>query len=176
MDTLKHSDLKARKRQAAFSLVEIAMALGIVSFAFISVLGLLPVGLSTFRKAINASIGSQIVQKVINEAQQTDFNQLITDQSGQSIQPGSTGVKANRYFDEQGNELNTPAQSVYQVNTRITPSTVMPNNGGNAYLATVTIQIVNNPGNVNITSSANLWCDSRFSISNYSAFVARNQQ
>src|SRR2546430_586204 len=102
MDTLKHSGLNLRnlyRRKAAFSLVEVVTSIGIAAFAFISVLGLIPTGLNTFRQAVDTSVGSQIMQRVINEAQQTDFDRLVTDKDGTTITAGTTGLKANRYFE-----------------------------------------------------------------------------
>jgi len=125
--------------------VEITMAIGIVSFAFVAVLGLLPSGLTTFRKAMDASVSSQIFQRVINEAQQTDFSTLV-----------ATPLPVVAYFDDQGNKLDpaNKAKAIYHVKTRVTISTPLPGSSTpNTDLATVAIQIANNPGNVDLNSS-----------------------
>ena len=155
------------------------MAIGIVSFAFVSVLGLIPTGLTTFRRALDVSIGSQIAQRVINEAQQTDFSVLV---SGSSSNP--------RYFDDQGTEVvptnayslsaTERARIVYWVNTQVQASTSIPYTTGtsqlNGNLATVTIQVANNPGSVPITSGTNgLWSDPRFSIFSSSGLVSQSK-
>ena len=80
MDTSKHTSLKLktfRQAQTAFSLIEVTLAIGIVGFAFTTILGLLPAGLSNFRKAMDTEVEAQIVQQVTNEAMQADFDQLI---------------------------------------------------------------------------------------------------
>ncbi len=173
MDTSKHSGHRfpgKRLRLAAFSLVEVTLAIGIVAFAFVSVFGLIPIGLNTFREAMTDSVGLQITQRVLNEMQQTDFNLLTT---------GATAPL--RYFDDQGNEVATTAEAVYQVKTRISPVTALPSSTGaapdNDNIATVTVQVVSNPGNRAIQSDAAtaLWNDTTFSIATYSGFVARNQ-
>lgn len=155
------------------------MAIGIVSFAFVGVLGLIPTGLTTFRRALDVSIGSQIAQRVINEAQQTDFSVLI---SGSCANP--------RYFDDQGTEVvpanasalttTERARVIYWVNTQVQPSTSIPFTSGtsqlNGNLATVTIQVVNNPGNTPINSGSDgLWSDPRFSIFSSSGLVAQSK-
>jgi uncharacterized protein (TIGR02598 family) len=177
MDTPKHSVLsfqKARASRAAFSLVEITMAIGIVSFAFLGVFGLIPTGLNTFRQAMDASVGSQIAQRVINDAQQTDFNTLIGGNTS-AFQQSSTP----RYFDDQGNEVTTAGGAIYQVNTCITPATATPSASGNTNpnLATVTVQIANNPGNrrINLDATMPLWNDSRFPMVTCSAIVSKNK-
>ena len=64
------------KRTAAFSLVECALALGIVSFVLVSMLGLLPVGLAAFRESINDTIRAQIVETVVSRLREHPFATL----------------------------------------------------------------------------------------------------
>jgi len=174
MDIFKHFGHKLpkiRRTRAAFSLVEVTLAIGIFGFAFTTIVGLIPVGLTTFRHAMDASVGSQICQRVINDAQQTDFDVLTQGANGSSV------AKPVRYFDGEGNAVTDPAKSVYQVNTVVTAVTVMPNDATFASLATLAVQIVNNPGNqtikTNPTTSA--WEDPRFVIASYSGLVSRNK-
>lgn len=61
---------------AAFSLVELVIALGIVSFAMVGLIGLLPIGLTTSREAINTTVESQIVQSLSSDLLITDFSNL----------------------------------------------------------------------------------------------------
>ena len=174
------------------------MAIGIAAFSFISVLGLIPTGMKTFRQAVDSTVGSQIVQRVINEAQQTDFDQLTNDPNSANPVPGSTGfAKPARYFDDQGEEIIPASKAtppvlsaiekqkiIYWVNVRITADTVTPYTGGtqpaqakNASLATVTVQIANNPAQKTLTpdTTTNLWSDNLAAISMYSGLVARNK-
>ena len=79
------------------------MSLGIAVFAIVTVFSLLPMGLSNFRQAMNTSIGSQIAQRVLNDAQQSDFDALITDYQNNTIAgTNATGLKPCRFFDDQG--------------------------------------------------------------------------
>ena len=121
----------------AFSLVEVVLAIGIVAFAFVAILGLLPVGMTTFRQAMDTATGSQIIQRVINEAQQTDFPTLIKE------------PRLERYFDDQGNEVESLPESIYTVEVRVAAITQLPaesNLGESPSLATVMVKVVNNPG------------------------------
>ena len=157
------------RRSMGFSLVEVTMAIGIVSFVFLTTLGLIPTGLKTFHSAIDTSVGSQIFQRVINETQQTDFDTLV----------GS--VPAIRYFDEQGNELapSLAGKAIYHVNTRILPSSLLTTTGtaaSNTSLATITVQIAKNPGNAPLTQVSNLWTtNSGVSLLTHWTLVARNK-
>lgn len=189
MVTSEHSgpslEKAARRKLSAFTLVEVTLSIGIVAFAFLSVFGLLPTGTTIFRQAMDTSVGSQIAQRVFNDAQQTDFDQLILDKNDNTIACNATGLKSARYFDDQGTEVTDATKAVYQVNTRIMPMTMtkLPNDTDISSLATlavmasVTIQIVNNPGNQPLTPdpATNLWSDSRFPIATYSGLVARNK-
>ncbi len=60
----------------AFSLVEIVISVGIVSFAFVALMGMIPVGLSTFENSIDATMEAQISQRLFSEAQQANFSNL----------------------------------------------------------------------------------------------------
>ncbi|MGB8352832.1 MAG: Verru_Chthon cassette protein B [Chthoniobacteraceae bacterium] len=171
-----------RRSVCAFSLVEVAFAIGVVAFAFIPILGLIPAGMSAFRQANSTSVTAQIAQRVANDAQQTDYDTLI--QSG-SATASTNGTLLLRHFDDQGNEVGlngtalTPAQlaqSLYDVNTVIVSPTSLPATGGqqrpvSQNLATVIIQVVENPGHV-----ANPFPPAgQVPCSVFSVLVARNQ-
>ena len=185
METFVNSDPDAwraaarrkRRRVRAFSLVEIALALGIMAFSLVAVFGLMPLGLSSFRKAMDLSIGSQVAQQVLDDAQQSDFDSLVNGQSSPfSKQP-------IRYFDAQGAELKTlQAGVIYWANTRVSPSTSMPStdSAGNAAvnpdIATVSVQVANNPGGKPLTvDGTGLWpASSGVPMSTFSTYIARN--
>lgn len=157
----------------AFSLVEVVMSIGIVALAFVPLLGLIPSGLHSFRESMDTAIGSQIAQKVINEAIQTDFDTLVDnanlkrDKNGDvtpanfTFRGPSIGAPAFRYFDDQGNELaaSDAVKAVYHVLTRINPQVPLPGAGPSVpdlrNLAQVTVQVVTDPANKPIAIVAN---------------------
>jgi len=122
-----------REQVAAFSLVETTLAIGVVAFALVAMLGLLPVGLTSFREAMDASTSSRIIQRV-----SADLRQGSSVQTQQPI----------LYFDEQGDETTAGAsdgkKALYHVNTVVQPATSLPG-GGSSSLTTVTVEIVKNP-------------------------------
>lgn len=160
-------------------MVEVTLAIGVVAFAFVALVGLLPVGLQTFRRAVDASVGAQIAQRIVNDVQQTDFDVLVGGNTGMFLWRA-----APQYFDDQGTEVTAASSAIYHVKTWITPATVLPSTSAspppeasNASLATVTIQIVSNPGNRTIRTDpvTGKWADSSFPMSSIEAFVARNR-
>jgi len=114
----RHSSSNER----AFSLIEVVLAVGVVAFAFVAILGLIPAGMGQFRQAVDTSVCAQIAQRVINDAQQADFSTLI-DEPNLPPSPAppaqdsfafriptvaftrASSARCIRYFDEQGNEV-----------------------------------------------------------------------
>ena len=161
-----------RRLARGFTLVECALALAIIAIAFVPIFGLLPMGLNTFRQAINYSIGSNIAQFLFNEAQQTDFNILTAD-------PGTP--RPVRYFDDQGSEIKTASSPsiIYLANTRVLATTAYPGTTpDNASVATVTIQIAYNPSNQALVtdSATKLWSTTnRQPVLTFSFYVSRTK-
>lgn len=106
--------------------MEVVLALGVVSFAFVGILGLLPVGLQTSRQAQETSVQSQIAQQVSNEIQLARFTDLDV-----AVFPGTAFPK---YFDEQGIlvEPGNESNSIYTVNILTPPPVTNPTLPGGA--------------------------------------------
>lgn len=94
-----------RRHSHGFSLVEVALALGIVAFAFVSLFGLLPVGLGVFRNAIDTSNEARIVQSFVSKVIATDFENL-----DKNVDYSTT--KEIVYFDEEGSLVDTSVKPV----------------------------------------------------------------
>lgn len=93
-DVVLHRPEKGSRRRA-FSLVEVTLALGIISFALVALLGTMPVGLNTMRQAALQTTESQIVREVSANALMTSY----TNYSGKSF-----------FYDDEGVLLtNSPA-------------------------------------------------------------------
>jgi uncharacterized protein (TIGR02598 family) len=91
------------RRQVAFSLVEVVMALGIAAFCLVALLGLMPVGLKTVRDARGDSLRAEVLKAMGNIAQQTDYS-LLGNLNGQ-----------NYYFDINGLVVSsTSADAIYE--------------------------------------------------------------
>lgn len=159
------------------TLVEVSLALGIVAFAFVSLLALLPAGNTAFRRAMNISVCSQIAQRVIGDAQTAEFNTLTQSTSKGDDRPeGYTFRVPLRYFDEHGREI-LPAfgsalsetekrHAIYHVNMRVMPRVPLPRNADRTTkqdinhlageskplnsLAQLTVQVVHNPNTLKL--------------------------
>jgi len=144
---------------AGFSLVEVTLAIGIVAFAFIAVVGLIPTGLKLFRQSMDLTLATQIAQRELVSAQEKDFDLVITPPGGTTPYNGTpanlTWQTGPVWYDDTGGTIvmTDPLQkpkAIYCVNIRVTPATALPKVGGgsladNINLATVTVQVAHNP-------------------------------
>lgn len=181
-----------------FSLVEVTLAIAIVAFAFVSLLGLLPTGLNIFKQAMDTSVSAQIAQRVAGELQQTDYFTLLKNCTPNLTNFDDTdtefGVLPSRYFDDQGTEIpvaqsgkpsdNDRQRILYEVLVRLSRAKAVPLSDGKAVsrmgtrnLTTLTIQVVNNPSQQEIKLTDELLIDptlTRVSFQTFPAMIARN--
>lgn len=78
-----------RKSRAAFSLVEVALALGVAGFCLVAVVGLVPLGVDTGQQASDQAAASSILSHVLADLRATP-----------AVPPGSpasTTVKSQQY-------------------------------------------------------------------------------
>jgi type II secretory pathway pseudopilin PulG len=99
---------------AAFSLVEVTLALGIAAFCLIAVFGLMPVGVQTNRNATSQTAATSILSNVIADMRATPKPPAINT----SIQYGITfGTDRTLYFDNAGQfTTSLGANSRYRLN------------------------------------------------------------
>ena len=131
---------KHPKETSAFTLVEVVLALGIIAFAFVPIIGLLPVGLNMSHQAIDTTTEAQIAQELSTEVQQTDFSVLINPATQTNFTSG--GAAPPSYFDNLGNTTSQTG-AVYEAGLVVTGSTALPSGSTTQNLATVTIYILN---------------------------------
>ena len=103
MDKPSLQQLSAAPDRRGFSLVEVAMSIGIIAFAFVALFALIPTGLSTFRESIDMSNETWILQNMNSMVQTTDFRQIP--------ELDYSKTKEIYYFDEEGKRTDTENQS-----------------------------------------------------------------
>lgn len=97
--------MRRSRHRRGFSLVEVVLAIGVVAFAFVAIFSLLPVGMGVFREAMDTSVSAQIVQRIVSDAQQTNFDNLVDTTKSGGTSSGDWFVLPLRYFDDQGSEV-----------------------------------------------------------------------
>ncbi len=97
---------------AAFSLVEVTLALGIAAFCLMAVFGLMPVGVQTNRNATSQTAATNIVAAVVADLRATPSASATSSQFAITF-----GTARTLYFDGAGQfTTSLSANSRYQIN------------------------------------------------------------
>ncbi|MDR0532341.1 MAG: Verru_Chthon cassette protein B [Verrucomicrobiales bacterium] len=107
---MKNGCRNRKTSKRAFSLVEVTLAIGIVSFAILGTLGTFSVGLTTIHDAKNDVAYAQIVSQVSSMVLQTPFDQIQSTNAGDTL-----------YFDQAGKQLDNSSGAVYRAALEVTP-------------------------------------------------------
>lgn len=92
-------------RCSAFTLVEVTIALGIISFALLAMIGLIPAGLGSLRDSTQQSINAQILQQISSG---------LTVKSFVNRTDFSAFSSTNLYFDADAQPLATASGARYR--------------------------------------------------------------
>ncbi len=101
-------------RIAAFSLVEVTLALGVAGFCLITVFGLLPVGVQTNQSATSQTAASGIIAALIADLRTTPKTNATSSQFGITF-----GTEKTLYFNGSG-QASTAISSDSRYRLRIT--------------------------------------------------------
>jgi uncharacterized protein (TIGR02598 family) len=97
---------------AAFSLVEVTLALGVAAFCLIAVFGLVPLGVQTNRNSTSQTAATDIVAAVVADLRATPTANSTSSQFGVTF-----GANRTLYFDSAGQfTTSLDANSRYQLN------------------------------------------------------------
>jgi len=116
--------------RVGFTLIEVLLSLGIVSFAFMALCGVLPVGLQTYREAMDATCRANIVRVISAELAQAGYTNIDSNLTG-----------TNRYFSDQGLAVSSPADARFCVKYVNVQSGTTLFTATNSSLKPVTIEI-----------------------------------
>lgn len=97
------------KKARGFSLVEVVMALGLCSFALVTLVSLMPISLDSARHALEITRVSKAFQKVGSELTQSQFANVAAMTSGTNTW----------YFDYDGNAASNVADRYYAVTATV---------------------------------------------------------
>src|SRR4051812_25727140 len=130
-------------RKSAFSLVEVVLALGVVSFAIVAILGVLPTGLQTGKASQDETRATQIAQAILSSmASQApaQFNNIRLDMYDNSSEQFDLSHSETKiiYADNDARMSATVVRPVYKVAvaTNSAPTGFDP---GNASLVTIRV-------------------------------------
>ncbi len=130
----------SKKRTHGFNLIEVTVALAVISFSCTLLLGLLPASMSAYHQAMGNTVEAEIVQSISNDLALDKFSTL----TGYASTPTSIPTY---FYDNEGGALPTTTGHFYQatftlsqITSSNSPSNIDPANASTgAYLITVTI-------------------------------------
>jgi len=102
------------KTNRAFTLVEIVLALGIVSFAIVGLIGLLTVSFDSGRASDEDTLIASMARQIVTELRAQPFDNLAS-------QAGDSGPIY--YFDHEAHLVTSSSDAIYQAQVRITADT-----------------------------------------------------
>lgn len=127
------------KRPPAFSLVEVALALGVTSFALMSMLGVMSVGLTTVKDASDQTMHAQILAQMSAAVSQIPFDDIegfseqspfFFDQTGRKVAPTAAMYRVRLQAEVGASYPDSPADLANAARTvRIEISTVPGGSG-----------------------------------------------
>ena len=147
-----------------FSLIEVVLALGVVTFAFVALFGMLPVGLNAFNNSIDATMEAQIAQSVMSQLRQAKFSQLgilyNDTQAGLYSSPAGAPSFYKSYttrfappqpgwfYDDQGNAATISGT------TAVNPVNTPVNTANSNYIYSAGVQVYYNTWNISQGATA----------------------
>jgi len=146
--------------RAAFTLVEIVLVIGVISFALVAIIGVLPAGMNASKEATNQTVVSLILEDVHNRLQ---------------LQPLTPGLAAfsPAYFDDRGVYIITTANSAssgglanayYRADITIGSWNNAPANTSSLRPVTVALSWPVNPGTGNAIGPKNPQATAAFGV------------
>ncbi len=114
-----------RTRHSAFSLVEVALALGVAGFGLLAIIGLLPVGLNNNQASIQQTAAVNIATEIMADLRQTPSAAALKLTPGLSTKSpkyaiDTTGNGGVLFLDESGMVKDQPAQARYKAVVSLT--------------------------------------------------------
>lgn len=114
---------------SAFSLAEVVVALGVVSFAIVAILGVLPVGLQTGKSSQDETRATQIAQMVLSamvSQSQSDFTGIKLPVTAATSVDLSSSQTVQLFANNDGVLSDSPTDATYNVaiicDSNVTPA------------------------------------------------------
>lgn len=117
--------------EGGFSLIEVTIAMGVMAFAAIAILGIIPNGLTAATRSSQTTIAARLASEVQSEIQQVGFASF------------STNATNTTYFDGDGKILTNNTGAVYDVYRSVEDCTLPGASAGS--FKKVIVQVVKNP-------------------------------
>lgn len=137
-------DLSRRRARGAFSLVEVALALGIAGFVLVGLIGAIPVASNVGRQSIEQTRAASIAATVFTSLRAGKFDAAFLTDNGTdtiNLHTSTSPSDYQAYFDETASTASTDARRLHFVAATDT----LPANVANGAVYVVTLRLNNNP-------------------------------
>lgn len=97
-----------KRSSAGFSMVEVVLTLGVIGFALLAIIGLLPIGLQSGRASIQETRANHLAEKIFSTLRSQPFNTVSLSQLSnnttvnlalQNTASGATGTQLHAKYD-----------------------------------------------------------------------------
>lgn len=122
--------------KSGFSLIEVLLAIGLVTFSMLVIFSLMPAGLATLQEANRQIVETEIYNTLGAELASTPFDNLTNYQT----------TRFPAYFDNEGNETDASGDPVFTVRCDLADPEL---GDGELYRASVLIGYRRDPGQTN---------------------------
>jgi uncharacterized protein (TIGR02598 family) len=125
------------RSRSGFSLIEVTLALGIMAFAAVAIMGLLPIGLTASQRSTSTTAAARLAAEVQSELQQVGLSSFATN---------TTAFDADGRLVRDMNGATVPGTTtppVYDVYRAVQMCPLPGTNAGT--LQRVVVQVVKNP-------------------------------
>ena len=103
--------LSRKKPTAAFSLVEVTLALGIAAFTLLAVFGLMPIGMNAARFSTEQTMASDLATQLVADLTQTPGTEAQSERFGIPFPTGTAVVSSTLYFTDGQTASTSPGVS-----------------------------------------------------------------
>ena len=118
-------------RPCGFSLIEVAIALGIVAFVLAGLAGAWPSAQDRLKEAIDMTLAAQLAQRISAEVEVADFPDVLKLAGMSDSAPPEMGSLPRRYFSYVGREVpRDDPDRIYEVLTRVVHRGQLPVKAG----------------------------------------------
>lgn len=142
-----------------FSLVEVALAIGLVGVAFVGLLALVVPAQQQLKTAMDTTTAAQIARTVVSDLETAGLQEVLYLAGLDGANGQQMGTLPERYFTSAGREVaEDDSNRIYQVNLRVSRDEQIPgteSREGSRGCGVLTVEVVAAPAGVRVVIDEN---------------------
>jgi uncharacterized protein (TIGR02598 family) len=117
----RQRSIRRLQTDVAFTLVEVVLALGIASFAILTMIALLPVAISSTNDSLDESVALNVMSGIIADRKSSPFAAPSQTYAISALTTGMSAITNTFGITDSGTSTNTLTQARFRVDCAITP-------------------------------------------------------